>query len=153
MIIHMDDLFPFKGINRQLPGLWETVSDQIHASVRVLLVDDDQESIIATLALLSTDPRMEVIGLAQSGKDAIRMAEELQPDLVLMDLVMPGVNGLAATRLIKAQSLTTRVIILTQHDDLVYRLQAEAVNADGFISRSEIDKRLFPLIHSLGIVR
>lgn len=77
------------------------------------------------------------------------MVDELRPDLVLMDLVMPGINGLAATRLIKAQSFATLVIILTEHDDLVYRLQAEAVNADGFISRSEINQKLFPLIRTL----
>ncbi len=137
----------------KLPGLWEIMNDHRFSSKRILIVDDNPASLAATHELVKTDPQLEVIGLAKSGKEAIRMVDELRPDLVLMDLVMPGINGLAATRLIKAQSFETLVIILTEHDDLVYRLQADAVNADGFISRSEIDKRLFPLIHTLGIVR
>lgn len=135
------------------PDPREAVNDPTLSSIRVLLVDDNSVFLAATSDFLKTDPQIEVVGLAQSGMDAVRRVDELQPDLVLMNLVMPGINGLAATRLIKAKSLATRVIILTHHDDPVYRFQAEAVNADGFIVKSEIDKGLLPLIHALGIGR
>ncbi len=135
------------------PDLRDTMNNHTLASIRVLIVDDSSAFLASTSDLLKTDPQIEVVGLAQSGKDAVQRVDELQPDLVLMDLVMPGINGLAATRLIKAKSLATLVIILTQHDDPVYRFQAEAVNADGFVAKSEIHTGLLPLIHAIGIGR
>ena len=136
-----------------MPDLRDTMNNHTLALIRVLIVDDSSAFLASTSDLLKTDPQIEVVGLAQSGKDAVQRVDELQPDLVLMDLVMPGINGLAATRLIKAKSLATRVIILTQHDDPVYRFQAEAVNADGFVAKSEIHTGLLPLIHAIGIGR
>ena len=133
-----------------MPDLLEIVNDHTLSSIRVFLVDDNPDFLAATSDFLNSDPQIEIIGLAQSGMDAVQRVDELHPDLVLMDLVMPGINGLAATRLIKAKSLATRVIILTQHDDPLDRFQAEAVNADGFIAKSEIDEGLLALIHAIG---
>jgi DNA-binding NarL/FixJ family response regulator len=146
----MDSLFLCKGISVKTPDLLEIVNDHTLSSIRVFLVDDNPDFLAATSDFLNSDPQIEIIGLAQSGMDAVQRVDELHPDLVLMDLVMPGINGLAATRLIKAKSLATRVIILTQHDDPLYRFQAEAVNADGFIAKSEIDEGLLALIHAIG---
>jgi DNA-binding NarL/FixJ family response regulator len=153
MIIYVADLFPFKRMTVKTRGLLEVVNDHILPSIRVLLVDDDPAFLTAVNDFLKPELQIEVVGHAHSGRDAVQRVEELQPDLVLMDLVMPGINGLAATRLIKTKFITTRVIILTQHDEPLYRFQAEAANADGFVAKSEIHRGLLPLIHSLGIDR
>jgi len=153
MISYMDGLFLFNGKNMKTPDLQDNVNDHTLASIRVLIVDDSPAFLAATSDFLKTDPRIEVVGFAQSGRDAVQQVAKLQPDLVLMDLVMPGINGLAATRLIKANIPAPRVIILSHHDDPVYRFQAEAVNADGFVTKSEINTGLLPLIHAMGIDR
>jgi DNA-binding NarL/FixJ family response regulator len=92
------------------------------AKIRVLIADD-QEIIRHGLELiLRTQPDMDVVGLASDGGEAARLARQLQPDVVLMDIVMPDVNGIAATRQIVAELPRTRVIILTTYDadDMVF---------------------------------
>ncbi len=90
--------------------------------IRVLIADD-QEIIRHGLALiLGTQPDIEVVGQARDGREAVTMAEQLKPDVVLMDIVMPGMNGIAATRQIVAMLPQMRVIILTTYDadDMVF---------------------------------
>jgi DNA-binding NarL/FixJ family response regulator len=88
-----------------------------------VLIADDQEIIRHGLQLiLKTQPDMDVVGLASDGSEAVRLARQLKPDVVLMDIVMPGVNGITATRQIVADLPETRVIILTTYDadDMVF---------------------------------
>ena len=66
--------------------------------------------------ILSVDQRLEVVGLAQSGEDAVRLADELEPDIVLMDLSMPGIGGVEATKRIRAARPAARVLIVTGSD-------------------------------------
>lgn len=117
--------------------------------IRVLLVDDSQEFLHAASHFLSSDPRIEVIGQFQAVGDAIGQVERLHPDLVLMDIAMPGMNGLEATRKIKEYEQPPRVIILTMYDNGEYYSASEAVNADGFVTKSEFGAVLVPLILSM----
>lgn len=117
--------------------------------IRTLLVDDSPEFVDAAIRFLSLDPQIEIVGFTFSGQGAIEQVASLNPDLVLMDLAMPGLNGLEATRQIKAQKTSPRVIILTLHDNLEYRSASEAVNADGYIPKSDFGVQLLPQIHSL----
>jgi DNA-binding NarL/FixJ family response regulator len=90
--------------------------------IRVLIADD-QEIIRHGLALiLRTQADIDVVGQAKDGDEALRLAKQLEPDVVLMDIVMPGMNGIAATRQIVVELLQTRVIILTTYDadDMVF---------------------------------
>ena len=80
---------------------------------------------------------------------ALEKVPLLKPDLVLMDLSMPEMNGLDATRAIKAHADGPRVIILTLHDNPEYRAAAADVRADGFVTKTELDLQLLPLIHEL----
>lgn len=92
------------------------------AKIRVL-VADDQEIIRHGLTLiLGTQADMDVVGQASDGEEAVQLARQLGPDVVLMDIVMPGVNGIAATRQIVTELPDTRVIILTTYDadDMVF---------------------------------
>src|SRR5207244_5806865 len=98
---------------------------------------------------LAGEPEVEVVGRASSGRGALEQVPLLKPDLVLMDLTMPGMNGLEATRRLKARPDGPRVILLTLHDNPEYRAAAAAVQADGFVSKSDLGLHLLPLIHNL----
>ena len=98
--------------------------------VRVLLVDDQTLFRAGLRTLLSTRPEVEVIGEAENGQDAVRLAAQLRPDVVLMDLKMPVLDGVAATRRLRVQLPTCRIVALTtfEDDELVFEvLRAGAV--------------------------
>lgn len=117
--------------------------------LRILLVDDNPAFLKSTTRFLSVNGQLEIVGCVLSGGEALEQMPTLSPDLVLMDLAMPGINGLEATRHIKAQPNAPYIVILTLSDNSEYRAAAKAVGADGFVSKSEIGTALLPLIHSL----
>jgi DNA-binding NarL/FixJ family response regulator len=120
-----------------------------HRPHRVLLVDDSPLFLESAANLLAIFPELEIVGRALSGRAALEQTAALAPDLVLMDLAMPAMNGLQATRLIKAQPNPPRVVIVTLHDDLDYRAAAEVVGADGFIVKSNFASELVLLVGRL----
>ena len=81
--------------------------------IRLLLVDDHALFRKGLAALLATDSAFRVVGEARDGREALKKATELKPDLVLMDIHMPGIGGLEATRLIRESLPSTKVVILT----------------------------------------
>ncbi len=102
-------------------------------SVRVLLVDD-QPLVRAGLRVLIADtPDLVVVGEAGNGADAVRLARDTAPDVVLMDLRMPGTDGIAATRAITAQGGPARVLVLTTFDDDEHVHAALRAGASGFL--------------------
>ena len=98
---------------------------------RVLIVDDRSQAREGLRALLATAPPVQVVGEAADGREALRLIEVWQPDVVLMDASMPVMDGLKATRLIKARWPAVRVIVLTIHTGL--RAEALAAGADAFL--------------------
>lgn len=105
--------------------------------INILLVDDDQDFRSALLRLLKKEKDFSVVGDVGNGGEAVEVTRALQPDIILMDLVMPGViNGLEATRRIKAERPETRIIILTQHQDDAYRQEAARSGADAFLTKT-----------------
>ena len=117
--------------------------------VRTLLVDDSPEFLGAAARFLATDPEIEIVGYALSARKAIEEVTRLQPDLVLMDVAMPEMNGFVATRQLKERPNPPRVIVLTLYDNDEYRAQARAAGADGFVAMSETVDRLIPLVGDL----
>ena len=101
--------------------------------IRVLLVDDHAILRDGLLALLSEAADLEVVGQAADGMEAIRQARELQPDVVVMDIAMPHVSGLEATRRITSECPECRIVILSQHDDSGYVLDALWSGASGYM--------------------
>jgi NarL family two-component system response regulator LiaR len=86
--------------------------------IKLLLVDDHQLVRWGVRTFLATQPDIEVVGEAASGEEALRLATELSPDVALVDLVMPGMDGVELTRRLKAQGARTQVIVLTSyHED------------------------------------
>jgi len=125
------------------------VEKSIMPTIRVLLVDDNPEFLDATERFLASDSWLEVIGHTLSGEEALERASSMKPDLILMDLAMPKMNGLETTRHIKAMPDAPRVIILTLYDNSEYRSASEAVRADGFIAKSDLGIQLISMIHNL----
>jgi DNA-binding NarL/FixJ family response regulator len=117
--------------------------------IQVYLVDDNPEFLRAAAHFLSTDPGIEIVGQALSSRYALENLARLEPDLVLMDLAMPELDGIEVTRHIKMQAHAPRVIILTLYDGPQYRSQARAAGADGFVAKSEFGERLLPLIYEI----
>jgi DNA-binding NarL/FixJ family response regulator len=111
-------------------------------SIRVLIVDDLPQvreglATVLKLAARGASSSIEVIGEAKNGNDAIRQVQVLHPDVVLMDLEMPGMDGYEATRRIKADLPAPRVIILSIHADMEVQQRAQAAGADGFVTKGD----------------
>lgn len=117
--------------------------------MRILLVDDNDNVRRGIRSLLSSRPDFLVCGEAADGVQAIEMAKELHPDAVLMDISMPRMDGLQATRLIRAESPGTKIIIVSQNDPNVVRKQAREVEADGFVGKQDLSRDLLSVIHNL----
>lgn len=115
-------------------------------SVRVLIVDDHRLFAEALRAILSADDRIEVAGLAASGGEAVRQADELEPDVVLMDISMPGVDGLEATRQILERQRDTRVLMVTGSDSRQDVDAARNAGAAGYVTKDKIAAELISAI-------
>lgn len=100
-------------------------------TVRLLIADDNSLSRVGLRALLATFPGIQVVGEAGDGREAVVLAESEAPDVVLMDALMPGMDGLEATRAIKDRWPEVRVVILTLYG--FYRPRAAQVGADAFL--------------------
>jgi len=100
---------------------------------RVLLVDDVEQVRRDLRTLLTLSDDLEIIGEAANGLEAVRLTESLQPDVVLMDLEMPIMDGYEATRQIKSQIPSCRVIALTVHDYEAARMKARQSGVDAFL--------------------
>lgn len=99
-----------------------------------LLITDDQSIVCEGLRVIfSSDPEIEVVGIANDGAQAVEMIASLAPDLVLMDLKMPVMNGVQATRIIKEQHPGTRVLVLTTYDMDEWVFDALRSGADGYL--------------------
>lgn len=101
----------------------------------VLLVDDDHEFRGLLKRLLEKDTRLRVAAEANDGAEAIELARALTPDIILMDLAMPAINGLEATRRIKGEQPAVKIIIYTQYVEEAYHRAATDSGADNFLSK------------------
>lgn len=112
-------------------------------TIRVLLADDHALFRAGLRALLSTAGDLEVVGEASNGAEALELAQELDPDVLLMDLRMPGTDGVAATAAVRELAPRTRVLVLTTFDDDASVFQAVAAGACGYLLKDTPRDRLF----------
>lgn len=118
-------------------------------SLRILIADDHEVARKGIRALLETHPGWDVCGEAANGREAVTSADRLKPDVVLLDIGMPGLNGLDAARQIVAAAPQTRVLILTMHDsDQVVR-EGLAAGALGFLLKSDAGRDLVSAVEAL----
>ena len=120
------------------------------AAIRVLLVDDDDLMRAGLKAVLSSDNRIDVVGEAPNGRAAIASVRALRPDLVLMDVRMPDLDGIAATRQILTGDAETRIVILTTFEDDEYIFGALNAGASGFLLKRTRPEELLAAVHTVA---
>jgi two-component system, NarL family, response regulator NreC len=120
------------------------------ATIRVVLADDHTILRAGLQSLLSAQADIDVVGEADDGAAAIELIQNVQPDVVLLDITMPGMNGLDATREIKRMYPATQVLILTMHDDDAYLRQALHAGASGFVLKRADDRDLLSAIRAVA---
>ena len=116
---------------------------------RVLVVDDHAFIRRGVQGILSTYPEWDLCGEADNGQDAIRLAGELAPEIVIMDVSMPGMNGLEATRIIHDVLPETKVLLLTLHSSSEFVRSAFRAGARGYVLKSDAENEL---VRALNIV-
>ena len=104
-------------------------------AVRILIADDHRLFAESLMAVLSEDERVDVVGIAEDGQEAVELTAELQPDVVLMDLKMPVIDGFEATRRIREAGLETQILILTGTDQEIGSEDAAAAGASGYLRK------------------
>jgi DNA-binding NarL/FixJ family response regulator len=119
-------------------------------TIRVLLVDDDDLMRAGLTAVLSSDETIDVVGEAPDGRAAVERAIELRPDVVLMDVRMPGLDGIAATRELLAVSPDVRVVVLTTFEQDDYIFGALSAGASGFLLKRTRPEELIAAIHTVA---
>ena len=119
-------------------------------TIRVLLVDDHEGFINAVIRHMRKHPWIDITGTAVNGIEAVARSESLRPDIVLMDLAMPEMGGLQATRLIKAQDAPPFVVIVSHFDDSEHREHAQRAGSDAFVSKLNYMQEVLPLLERLA---
>jgi DNA-binding NarL/FixJ family response regulator len=114
--------------------------------IRLLLVDDHAILRSGLSALLELEPDMEVVGEASSGEEALERVKALRPQVVIMDIDMPGMGGLEATRQIQALELGTKVLVLTSHAEADYLLPVLEAGGSGYVQKTKADEDLIAAI-------
>jgi DNA-binding NarL/FixJ family response regulator len=119
-------------------------------AVRILIVDDIPCVRRAIRSLLEEDPGVRVVGEAGDGSEALKRTMDLSPDVVLMDINMPIMDGLFATRLIHGLPNPPRVLVMTESDDELYTRRAFEAGAGGFLHKKNLTERLIATVRSVA---
>lgn len=118
-------------------------------STRTLIVDDSAAFRRCIQAFLESESEIEVVGEATSGMEAIIKARELKPDLVLIDMRMPGMDGISAARQLREEMPKLKIIVMTSVDIQEYRDAAMANGASGFVVKESVIDTLLPTIRDI----
>ncbi|MCP8689809.1 response regulator transcription factor [Marinobacterium sedimentorum] len=117
--------------------------------IRVLLADDHPLVLEGISSRLGTEAHLEVVGLAHNGQEALELAAQLRPDVVMMDVSMPVMNGLEATQIFQQRFPSVRVLILSMHDNREYILQLIRAGASGYILKDVSSDELIKAIETV----
>jgi DNA-binding NarL/FixJ family response regulator len=117
--------------------------------IRILVTDDHAVLRAGLTALLNAEADLKVVGEAADGESCVRAVQQLQPDVILLDINMPGTNGLDALPRLRQVAPRSRVLILTMHDDITYLRQVLRAGGAGYILKQAADKELLSAIRTV----
>jgi two-component system response regulator NreC len=118
--------------------------------IKILLADDHALVRQGFKMILSAQPDMEIVGEAGNGREAVELAEKLQPDLIVMDVTMPELNGIEATRRVTTAAPRARVLALSMHKDAVYVREILRAGARGYLLKDSVDADLLAAVRSVA---
>jgi two-component system, NarL family, nitrate/nitrite response regulator NarL len=117
--------------------------------IRTLVVDDSTAALHSICGFLKLQPNIDIVGTASDGREGLASARALHPDLVLIDVQMPVMNGIDATAQLRQDLPATRIIMVTVHDTPEVRQACRESGADGFIAKEDLDRELPPLLEQI----
>jgi DNA-binding NarL/FixJ family response regulator len=116
--------------------------------IRILVVDDYEIVRKSIMALLAKEPDMEVVGTAVNGRDAIQLAQTTKPDVIVMDISMPELDGIRTAGEIQELGISTQIIMLSMHYNSTLMQQARKNGASGYIVKQQATSDLIPAIRA-----
>jgi DNA-binding NarL/FixJ family response regulator len=119
------------------------------APSRVLMADDHPVVLAGLKALVEADPDFQVIGEARDGRAALRLAKQLQPDVVVLDISMPEMNGIEVATTLLAERPQCRVLVLTVHEDRAYLRQLVEAGVNGYLLKRSASEELIRALHAV----
>jgi DNA-binding NarL/FixJ family response regulator len=120
----------------------------LEQTIRVLIVDDHKLVLKSIETLLDRESDIEVVGKAENGRDAIQLAKKEEPDVIIMDVSMPELDGIRAAGEITALGISTQIIILSMHHSSALIQQARRNGASGYIIKQKANSELIPAIRA-----
>lgn len=127
----------------------KTVKMNLTRTIRVVLVDDERRVRESAKRLLEEDQEIDVVGEAGDGRGAVRLAHDLSPNVVVMDISMPTMNGFDAARRILKECPEVHVVLITAMDAEPYRRASLSIGVNAFLSKESLDRDLLKTIHEL----
>jgi DNA-binding NarL/FixJ family response regulator len=120
------------------------------ARIRLLVADDHHLVLAGLKALARDDPTIEVIGEATDGQSALRLAGELKPDVIVLDLSMPGMNGVRVAQALRMQVPSCHILILSVHEDRAYLRRLLEIGVSGYVLKRSAPEKLIAAIRAVG---
>jgi DNA-binding NarL/FixJ family response regulator len=126
------------------------VGSSARVSITVLLVDDHAVVREGYRRLLERSPGIAVVGEASTGADAVERSHELTPDIVVLDIALPGMSGIEAARRIRARAPDQRILVFSMYDDVIYADRALAAEVSGYVTKASAPEVLIDAVHAVA---